>query len=213
MLIVLYILTLIGSIYVTFAYYQKEQTSILVYQTGEVEVTMLVSFDGVFIDQLSPYYDATHQELIIHASDITQAHALSKLKITVVIRSDYASRVRIKLKESYIRTRTYLATEETFEEVIVITQSNEDYHPYSQLKKGDMLDLNVYQDGYQYVRNILKSNHRLELPLIDGGSMLYARTNQHFKEDIILRLGIMIEVVQANRYQDIWKVDSGVFGL
>ncbi len=211
-LILFYVMALIGSIYFTFAYYQQEQSSVIELSTGDVDISWVVSFDGVAIDETSPYYDREHQELMIEASDSSANNALSKLKLSVVVKSEYAVRVRVKLMESYIRLRTYQGTDVTLEEVLAIKESYDGYHLFSQLKKGNLEDVVEREDGYQYYQFILAAHEELSLDLIDGGSMLYARVNSQFSEQITLRLSVVVDVVQANRYQEIWQVDEGVFG-
>jgi len=102
-LIILYLIALISSIYVTFAYYKKESAHQINLSTGDAQILTEISFNGILIDELSPYYDSTRHVLIVNVSDETSENALSKLDINLVITSDYASRVRIKWMESYIR--------------------------------------------------------------------------------------------------------------
>lgn len=212
MLIVLYILALLGSVVLTFAYYQKEQAATITLQTGDADIRMVVSFDDVSIDSSSVYYDITHQEFIIDASDEEAFNALSKLNINILIDAEYASRVRIRLHETYIRTRTYVGVQESLHEALAITGHVDGYHHFSQLKKGDIPYLHQHEDGYQYVNRVVSAHEVLNIPIIDGGRMLYARVNQQFVEHMTLRLSLIVEVVQANRYQEIWQVDSTVFG-
>lgn len=211
-LILFYMLALIGSIYFTFAYYQKEQSAIIELSTGDVEISWIVSLAGMTIDESSPYYDREHHELIINASDDSAINALSKLKLNVVVKSDYAVRLRFKLMESYIRLRTYQGTDVMLEEAIAIRETKDGYHLFSQLKKGNLENVIEREDGYQYYQLILAAHEPLSLDVINGGSMLYARVNAQFSEEITLRLSLIVDVVQANRYQEIWEVDEHVFG-
>jgi len=208
---ILYLMALIGSIYYTYAFFNKDETHQINFNIGTAVIETEVAFDGIPIDSSSPYYDQNNELIIINASDPESENAISKLSIEISITSEYASRIRIKLKESYIKERRYLTTGETLTETMAVTEDRTGFHPFSYLMKGDTYQMIIGDEGYQYYPNILNENSQLVLPIISGGLTFYGRTNTQFVETITLKLQIIIEVVQANRYQEIWGIDGSVF--
>lgn len=204
--VILYIIALLSSVYLTFAYYTKEGTSSIVMTTGDARIVFDIRFDELIVDQSSIYYDSSNKKMIINASNPMSENAISKLKININIDSDYAARVRIKVMESYVKSRYYLATEETLYESMAVTESRIGYHPFSYLTYGEGYDLVYSDDGYQYMPSILLENETYIIPVVSGGLTTYARSNSQFIETITLYLSIDVEVVQANRYQEIWGI-------
>lgn len=204
-------MVLIGSIYYTFAYFNKEEVTQLVVTTGDVNLVADIRFDDVIVDDLSPYFDQENQMIIINASDSESINALSKLIINLIIETDYASRFRIKLKESYIKERTYFSTGESLTEVLAMTENRVGHHPFSNLAYGETYQMIHGDEGFQYYPEIMNENTYLTLPVVNGGLTIYGRTNQQFVETITLKLQIIIDVVQANRYQEIWGIDQTIF--
>jgi hypothetical protein len=210
-LIILYIIALVSSIYVTFAYYKKESSHDINLTIGDAQILTEISFNGVLIDELSPYYDSSRHVLLVNVSDETSENALSKLDINLSITSDYASRVRIKWMESYIKERFYHERNETIREAMAITTSREGYHPFSLVMRGQDYQVITHEDGYQYVDMILEERTTLNLLIADGGLMMYARSNDQFIESIILEISLVVEIVQANRYQEVWQLSYQPF--
>lgn len=209
--LLLYGLALIGSLYLTYAYYQKDKLIPIELLSGDVEVDMIVTFNDEEIDPFSSYYDMETHILKVHVSDDSSLNAISKLKIQLVVRSEYAIRLRIKLMESYIKERFYLQTEDTLQEIVAIKENREGYHPYSNLIKGSTYISKLGEDGYQYYPSIIEENETVTIDLIDGGLLTYARVNEQFIENIYLDLSLMVEVVQANRYQELWGLPIDFF--
>lgn len=208
---ILYLMTLLGSIYYTYAYFNKDETHQINLNIGVAFMDTEIAFDGIPIDSSSPYYDTDNELIIINASDPESENAISKLSVNITITPEYASRIRIKLKESYIKERRYLSTGETLTETMAVTENRVGFHPFSYLMYGDTYQMTLGDEGYQYYPDILNENSQLVLPIISGGLTVYGRSNTQFVETIILRLQITIEVVQANRYQEIWGIDGSIF--
>jgi hypothetical protein len=208
---IIYLLLLVSTFYVTYAYYRKEITSNIQLSTGDVGITMVMSFDEITVDFLSPYYDHERHVLLVNVSDPDAVNALSKLNIDVSITPTYASRIRIKWMESYIKERYYIDKAETLREAMAITVSRPGFHPFSNVMFGEGYQVIHHEDGYQYIDQIVSERESIQLKLADGGLMMYARSNDQFVETIYLEISLSIEVVQANRYQEVWKIDYNPF--
>lgn len=207
----MYLLALVASIYYTFAYFNKDQQSDIELQPGDATITTEIRFDGVPIDSTSPYFDQTNNQIIINASDPFSVNALSKLSVQIQINSSYASRVRVKVMESYVKERYYILTGETLTETMAITENRDGFHPFSYLAYGNSYHMIRGDEGYQYYPYVLEEENDLQLNIIEGGLTVYGRENTQFIETITLRLSIIVEVVQANRYQQIWGIDPTIF--
>jgi len=205
-LIICYFIALFGSIYYTYAYFSKASTHAIELHIGETSVETFMSFDDVIIDEFSPYYNAEDGILIINASDPTSENAIGKLNMTLNLSTAYASRLRIKLMESYVKERTYLLTGEKLIETMAVTENRDGYHPFSYLSHGEGYLFEQGDEGYQYFPDIIEENQLIELNIIHGGLTVYGRQNALFVETIYLHLKVSVEVVQANRYHEIWGI-------
>ena len=210
-LVIVYLIALLSSVYLTFAYYTKEEHTSIILTSGDANISVEIAFDDLIIDQNSQYYDSVKKQIIINSSDPLSENAISKLRVTVNLESDYASRVRVKLMESYVKSRYYIATEVTLNEVMAVTENRSGFHPFSYLSHGEGYEMIYTEDGYQYLPSILLENEMLQLPIVSGGLTTYARTNTQYIETITLYLAIVIEVVQANRYQEVWGISPTIF--
>ena len=209
--LILYVFALVSSLYITYTYYKKETSTEINLSTGNAEIQILMSFDDYTVDGLSTYYDSSRNVLIVNASDETSVNALSKLKIDLMITPSYASRIRIKWMESYIKERHYLDQSETIREAMAINVHRAGFHPFSLVMMGEGYEVIHHEDGYQYIDHIVSERSSLMLNIADGGLMMYARSNDQFTETIIIEISLMVSVVQANRYQEVWNIDYNPF--
>lgn len=214
-LIIAVLAALSTSLY-AYAYFENSQDYGFVIETGEFEVTAYISFDDTEIDINSPYYDAVNDALIINAYDENSENYIGKLKVDFVINPNIAARVRIKLLDEWELTRTYAIQNEEepvdpLVQIIYHTAKSEVYHPFSLFKVGSGYNPIYDNEGYGYIEGILNKNEEKIIHFIDGGDGYSTRENEIYSETCFVHLRFTINVVQANRFAELWSLDTDFF--
>jgi hypothetical protein len=72
---------------------------------------------------------------------------------------------------------------------------------------------NYFKDeqDYMYVDQVITPEQTFVFNIIDGGNFYPIRENSLFHETCYLYLAFEFEVVQANRYQEIWNLETDPF--
>jgi len=216
LIILILSITVISTSIFAYAYFENKRDFGFTILTGEFEVTAYISFDGIAVDLNSPYYDVMTQTILVNAFDQDSENYIGKLKVDVEIDPNINARARVKVFDEWILTRTY--SEQTqgnaidpIVQTIYHTAKSSSYHPFSLLKTG--LDYNLFYDenGYGYVPNIVRKGETSTIHLIDGGDAYAIRQNEIYSETCFVNLKFVIEVVQANRFAEIWSLDPNFF--
>ncbi len=66
-------------------------------------------------------------------------------------------------------------------------------------------------DGYAYEQSILTQGVIKEFHLVDGGDRFSVRNNVFFEESCTLKLSFIIDVIQANRYVELWGLSRDFY--
>lgn len=196
----------------TYAYYVNQQTKGILLDSGSFEVTVLAAFDDVEITLNSPYYDVASQIILVNAYDPNSANYIGKLTISVEIRPEIAARLRIQVQDEWELTRTFLDEEgnPTFpvSESVYQTEKNAGYYPFSLLKTSSSFIPIYGSDGYAYLDEVMLKNTLYHFDIIAGGDPYPVRTNDLYIETCMVRLGLIIDVIQANRYMELWGLEE-----
>lgn len=201
---------------VAYAYFESQQAYGIEIHAGEVDMIAHISFNGLSVDINSPYYDVSTHTILVNMDDTTSENYITKLKVDLEFTPEISSRMRIKIMDVYELTRTYEPREgidpiSPLIENINVTAKPDGYHPFSFLLYGDNYHPIFDQNGYEYWPDILRANQQMVIHLIDGGMGYPVRQNEIYHENCLLRLRLSIEVVQANRFPEIWSLDPGFF--
>jgi hypothetical protein len=210
---ILYLILLISSFAITYAYYVSQKAYGITLQTGEFEVEIFISFDNNAILIDSPYYDQEKNVVLVNSYDSNSENYIGKLKISVLITPAVAARVRFKIMDEWELTRTYLDQNPEYPvdpvvESIYHTAKDETYYPFSLLKVDPTFDVKFDLDSYAYLNDVLQHGKPRMIHLIDGGDRFLVRSNNIFEETVYIKLGFLIEVVQANRIVELWGIDQ-----
>ncbi len=208
---ILYIVLLVSSFVLTFAYYVTEKEYGITLSTGDIEIVALISFDDLIIDEDSIYYDSIQEVLIINTYDPESENYIGKVDIRLTVKASLASRLRIKLMDEWELTRTYKEDNRQTVETIYHTNKENTYYPFSLLKMGPSFSPFFESDGYIYEPSILAQGETIEFHLIDGGDHYSVRNNIFFEESCILKLSFVIDVIQANRYVELWGLSRDFY--
>lgn len=215
-LIGLIVLVLGVSIPTILAYFETQELRGIIVQTGDFEVEVFASFSGVMVDYNSPYYDRENGSLIVNAYDELSDNYIGDLKISVSVNSVVPSRMRIKLQEQWTLTRTYLDQDPLYPiadvvEVLYHNNYGTGYYPFSLLKVPGTFAPIYDVNGYAYMPNIIPSDETTTFDIIQSGDKYIVKNNEVFTEVCYLYIDLMIDVVQANRFSEIWGIDPNFY--
>ncbi|PKK94027.1 MAG: hypothetical protein CVV61_01665 [Tenericutes bacterium HGW-Tenericutes-6] len=213
--ILLYLLiftSLLSLITMTYAYFKASNNYVIELNLGGLSLNAYISFDGVYIDQDSPYYDPITQTVIVEAFDASKPNYIEHLKIDITLSSKIASKMRFMIKDEWILTRTFnpdaMYPMDPVIESIYFSEQSDIYFPYSYLKKGDLSLFKFHDDGYAYYLPTIDKNETVMINLISGGKPYLVRENDLYVETCVIRIGLEVELVQANRFYEIWGIDQ-----
>ena len=208
---ILYVILLLLSVVLTFAYYTTDKEYGITLSTGDIEIVAYISFDDIYIDSESVYYDTSKNVLLVNTYDPESQNYIGKLDIRVTVTTSLASRLRIKLMDEWELTRTYKEDNRQTVETIYHTNKESSYYPFSLLKMGNEFSPLFESDGYAYEQSILTQGVIKEFHLVDGGDRFSVRNNVFFEESCTLKLSFIIDVIQANRYVELWGLSRDFY--
>ncbi len=210
------LLVLMISVIVTYAYFQVSETHGITIDTGEFEVELVVKFNGVTVDVDSNYYDKNRGKIIANASDPLSDNYIENMTIDLVVTPEVAARMRFKIQQEWELRRYYLDqdTENPIDPVfesIYHPQKTIAYYPYSLMMWAPDFPYSYEQDGTVYYMDIIPNSGVVTIPLIHGGSPYTVRTNSVLFEECYVYFDIYIDLVQANRFAEVWGIDPNYF--
>lgn len=210
------ILFMIG-IVATYAYFEIEEDHGITITTGDFEVEMFVYFDGDIVTINSPYYDRDKGVVIVNAYDETSDNYIEDLDIYLSINPIVAARYRFKIQQEWELQRFYLNQTEGNEidpvlQAVYFEDLGSNYYPFSQLTFASEFSPLFDQEGFIYDPDIVeKQTSEVIYHIIDGGDAYDTRTNEAIDEVCYLYFDIFVEVVQANRFSEVWEIDSSFY--
>ncbi len=197
----------------TYAYFQIEEDRGIIISTGDFHVEMFVYFDGELVTMDSDYYDMDKGVVIVNTFDETSDNYIEDLDIYVDIDPIVASRYRFKIKQEWELQRYYL-NQAAGDEIDPVFQSiyfddfGLPYYPFSQLTFPSGFTPLFDTKGYVYPTDIVFTGDTVtSIHLIDGGDPYFVRTNDAVEEFCYLYFDIEFEIVQANRFSEVWNID------
>ncbi len=212
----IFVLVFATSFVIVYAYFQVQEQKGIMIQTGDFEVEMLISFDSTIIDINSPYYDRDTGSVIVNAYDPLSPNYVGNLKISFIVTSIVASRFRIKLQDEWTLTRHYLDQNPLYpipDVVEAVYHSNHGlaYYPFSLLKLGSGFAPLYDLQGYAYAPQIIPKGQPTTINFIQSGDPYAVRINEVFTETCYIHLDLIVDVVQANRFSEVWNIDPNFF--
>lgn len=208
----IYIILFLSTFTLTYAYFVNQQTRGITFDSGSFDIRVFASFDNIEITADSPYYDIQNKVILVNADDSTSLNYIGKLNITIEIIPEVAARMRIQIQDEWQLTRTFHAPDGTtttpVTESVYNTQKGEGYYPFSLLKTSIDFQPIYESDAYAYIDEVLKKNTLYRYDVIIGGDPYPVRSNYYYTETCAVRLGLIIDVIQANRFQELWGLDE-----
>ncbi|GEM_PF-550344 len=214
--LVIFVLVFATTFVIVYAYFQVQEQRGIVIETGDFEVEMFISFGSTAITINSPYYDRETGNVLINASDPLSDNYVGNLNISFLVESIVASRFRIKLQEEWTLTRHYLDQNPLYPipdvvEVVYHSNQGSGYYPFSLLKLAPSYAALYDLQGYAYSPTIIPKGNPTIIYFIQGGDPHPVRVNEVFVETCSLHLDLIVDVVQANRFAEVWQIDPNFF--
>ncbi len=214
--LIVFILIFIASLISVYAYFIRSNERGIVIVTSDYEIEIIAAFDGDIVSFTSPFYDIEKQVIIVNAYDPNSENYIGKLTIDIYITPYNTSRGRLKLMDEWELTRTYLEQDPQYpiapvKEALYHVNMGSGYYPFSLLKTDPTWNPIYDLNGYAYFDMLLEKNKTTVIRLIDGGDRYITRTNDVFTESAFVYIDLRIEVVQANRFSEVWGIDPNFF--
>lgn len=207
----LIILGLITSV-ISYTFFIKELSYETILETKAFNLDIDIKLGTLDLDPTSIYFDQIKKVYVINLYDTEAVNYINNLDINFIVEVSIASRLRFKIYESYELTRYYHNQEETIlKEIVYINQVDPSHYQFSLLKKGIFDNYFISEGDYMYVDQMILPNQTYTFDLIEGGVNYPVRNNNLFYETCMLYLAFEVEVVQANRYQEVWNLQTDPF--
>ena len=202
--LVTFILVFSSLILTVYAYFVRTTNRGIIIETEAYQIEIIASFDGNIVSYTSPFYDPIKQVLIVNAFDPNTDNYIGNLEIIIYITPYNTSRMRIKLLDEWELTRTYIDQDPNYP----IDPVKE---PFSPLKIHPSFQAIYNEDGYAYFHQIVQKNQLITIPFIGGGDRITVRNNDVFYEEVYVYIDLRIDIVQANRFSEVWGIDPNFF--
>lgn len=214
--LVTFILVFSSLILTVYAYFVRTTTRGIIIETEAYQIEIIASFDGNIVSYTSPFYDPIKKVLIVNAYDPNSDNYIGDLEITIYITPYNTSRLRIKLFDEWELTRTYIDQDpnypiEPVKEALNHPPMDATYFPFSSLKIHPSFQATYHSDGYAYIHQIVQKNQLITIPFIEGGDRITVRNNDVFYEEVYVYIDLRIDIVQANRFSEVWGIDPNFF--
>lgn len=197
---------------ISYTFFIKNITHTTTLETQAFDLDIDIKLGSVDLDPSSIYYVEDKQVYAINLYETSEINYIDNLSLSVVVDVSIASRLRFKLYESYELTRYYHNQDETIlKEIIYIDQQDEFSYPFSLMKKGMFTNYFKDEQDYMYVDQVIYTDQTYTFNIIHGGNAYPIRENSLFHETCYLYIAFEFEVVQANRYQEIWNLETDPF--
>lgn len=144
------------------------------------------------------------QKIQINDQDYNEnKNYIEKFKMNINIKADISGYMRIKILDEWIVTKRFLNFDRNNTESIY-TNTDDDLL----FNLGDNWVYDKKTKYCYYTKIINKSNNDINILFIESGVPYLPKINSFLVETCDLNLGVSVQVVQANRFQEIWGIDE-----
>ncbi|HOH17936.1 MAG TPA: hypothetical protein PK087_01295 [Bacilli bacterium] len=207
-------MVLFVSLSLTYSWFIKTNETTYIIQAGEFEASMAVAFSGNVISTGSPYYDTNKKVIIIDAGDASSTNHIENLSVSLTITPEVTARFRIKIQDEWQLKRTYYAFSDN-PIIEAISHENEAIFPGNTDYPFTIANLSNYifdsESGYLYYNLLLEKGETLELEFITSGKARPVFANSAFYEECYVYLDFIVDIVQANRFSEVWGISPDYF--
>ncbi len=216
-------LTIFGG--VTYAWLTSNNSHQINIKLGEFEASIVATINDEQVTTDPTYEElfrlnGATKELVVEKED-TNKNYLEDLSVNIELRNDIPAYLRVKISDEWVVKRIIGSTE--YEEIIAHengkanvsgnVEGNEDLKRIADAICPFNLDTKWFFDektGYIYYQDLLDKNlDNMTIPLILNKGYTYnIRSNDIYSETCEVTLNIKVEMVQANRIEAFWGIDT-----
>lgn len=198
----------------TYSWFIKTNESTFIIDTGEFSSSLAVAFNGSIISSGSPYYDTQKKVVIVDAGNSLSTNHIGKLTVSLTITPEVTARFRIKIQDEWRLKRTYIALGTTIEEAM--SHEKGELIPGNALYPFTIANIANYtydsESGYLYYNLLLEKGQIYNISFITTGLTHPVVSNSVFNEECIVYLDFIVDIVQANRFSEVWGISPDYFG-
>ena len=209
------IILIISTITASFAWLSVEGSKDVILIPGSFKIQTIVNEkEGNSVEGLTPVegvYEInglTNEENERAKNILGDAHVLysspliENMSVNINLTAKIPGYMRVKLQDEWIVTRKYINFDRTSTEVIFKDQST---HILYTLADGWLYD---NETGYFYYYKMIEEGTDEVIPFIISGESYISKTSSHYIETCEVNISISVQVVQANRYEALWGIES-----
>lgn len=207
-----FLLLIIALVPMLFSWLIKEKDVSITITIDKYTIEIVVFFNELKVTSDSPYYDSVKKQLIIDASDPDAPNYVGNLNISLKTTPHIASRLRVKLMDEWRIRRHYIESigiNDIFQNVYI--RADENGQLINPFMVASDLDYQIDQDGYMYYMPIINKGEELDVEWIVGGIPYPVHITETFEEECTLYLDILVEIVQANRFSEVWGISEDFY--
>jgi hypothetical protein len=198
----------LGIVSFTFAWIEYRNTNNVNLTPGEFDITIQFYLDDELVTEINPHYDETTGLLFLNAYDDMLDNYIGNLKVIISVTAHNTARFRVKIQDEWKLIRTYPFGDPT--EVIIASEVRDEDSFVSRFNVHEDF-IRREEDTFFYYNGIVGKGETIELIFIDGGSLYPMRVTDTYTERAFITLSLYVDVVQANRIVEVWKVNQDLF--
>lgn len=207
------ILVILLTFMAIYAYFQIQEEHGIFISSSEFEAEILASFDGNVVNLESEYYDFDKQKIVVNMFDENADNYVGKLKIDVIVKPVIAARLRVKIKQETELIRYYIDQNPEnpippLKEAVYHSDQGYPYYPFSPLKFDPTFTIKQNDDGYMYYDQMVSKGNEITIPIIEYGDPYTIRVNSVLYEECYMYIDIELDIVQANRFAEVWGISE-----
>ncbi len=212
--IVLTMVILTALLTFTFAWFVYEKNITNAIEIGKVEQGLevyfeedeatVLSFSQIKNDTSGDYYDSESGLVIINAGDPTALNYIENLRVKIHLKPEVISAYRLLIKDEWVLTRTYKNSGVILEQAIMHDKTN-NYISFNIVDSENY----VVDPSSEMIYSTIQapvSEESYTIDFIDGGEEYGVRDNDIYSEICLIYLDIKLDIVQANRYKEVWQI-------
>ena len=155
------------------------------------------------------YFDEKRDAIILDGSDETKINYVGNLRVKLKIKNEITARYRVKIIDEWHVRREYKLDGKVNDTAVDHEFSEYRFTPFHIFERTGENYTFSSTDGYIYSNKILNKGVNVnEIDFISGAEKYPTKNNYLFRETCYVYLKVKLEVVQLNRYTQIWNIGS-----
>ena len=194
-----------------YSWFEKTEESTIVIETGEFQIIIIASFNGNVITTNSQYYDQEKKVIILNASNPASPNYIGRFKVTLRVSANIPSRLRVKIQDEWKLVRTYREDGFVIEEAL--SHRDDELNPANPTYRYNLsyASKNDLSSGFMYYNHLIEKNQNYIINFITSGNPKAVKNTITYYEECFVYFDLIVEMVQANRFSEIWGIPYNFF--